>query len=127
MILDGVVDPTIWISYKVAFTPSMVGTSSHLWDQFLHSALVDTEKTYSGLTDGCAAAGKAGCKLIELTGDNASGDDVKTLLDNTHDVIDSLRRLGNLTDPVSILVGSPALSRWDRNSLPPWPSEGCGF
>jgi hypothetical protein len=48
---------------------------------------MDTEKTYSGLTDACAAAGRAGCKLIEFTGDNASGDDVKTLLNNAHDVI----------------------------------------
>jgi len=48
---------------------------------------VDAEKTYSGLTDGCAAAGAAGCKLIQLTGDNVSGDVVKTLLNDVHDVI----------------------------------------
>ena len=53
---------------------------------------MDTEKTYSGLTDGCAAAGTAGCRLIEITGDNATGDDVKTLVDNAHDVIDLLLR-----------------------------------
>jgi hypothetical protein len=62
-------------------------TFSHPSNQFLSSSLVDTEKTYSGLTDACAAAGKAGCRLVELTGDNASGDDVKTLLNNAHDVI----------------------------------------
>ena len=55
----------------------------------LHSALVDTEKTYSGLGDACVKAGKAGCKLIELTGDNATGDAVKTLLNDALDVIDS--------------------------------------
>ena len=52
----------------------------------LQTSLVDTEKTYSGLTDGCATAGRAGCKLIEFTGDNASGDDVKALLNYAHDV-----------------------------------------
>ena len=52
----------------------------------LHTSLADIEKTYSGLTDGCAAAGRAGCKLIEFTGDNASGDDVKALLNYAHDV-----------------------------------------
>ena len=52
----------------------------------LQASLVDTEKTYSGLTDGCAAAGRAGCKLIDFTGDNASGDDVKALLNYAHDV-----------------------------------------
>jgi hypothetical protein len=59
---------------------------------------MDTEKTYSGLTDACAAAGRAGCKLIEFTGDNASGDDVKALLNNAHDVIHIiLIRLKKLT------------------------------
>ena len=38
MILDGIADPTGWVS----------------------------EKTISGLTDGCAKAGRAGCKLIEF-------------------------------------------------------------
>ena len=54
----------------------------------LHSVLVDTEKRYSGLEDACVKAGKAGCKLIELAGDNVSGDVVKTLMDDIHDVID---------------------------------------
>jgi hypothetical protein len=52
----------------------------------LYGSLADTEKTYSGLTDGCAKAGRAGCRLIEITGDNASGDDVKDLLNYAHDV-----------------------------------------
>lgn len=59
---------------------------------------MDTEKTYSGLTDGCAKGGKAGCKLIEFTGDNASGDDVKALLDYAHDVIDLPAKLDCRTD-----------------------------
>ena len=67
-------------------------------------ALVDTEKTYSGLTDGCAKAGRAGCKLVEITGDNASGDDVKALLDNVHDVT-----LVHLLEWVIQLIFSPIL------------------
>ena len=62
--------------------------TSHLLCQFLHYALTDAEKTYSGLTDGCAKAGRAGCKLIEFTGDNATGDDVKTFVNYIHDVSD---------------------------------------
>ena len=58
----------------------------------MRTSLVDSEKTFSGLTDACAAAGKAGCKLIEFTGDGASGDDVKALLTNAHDVIDFFPR-----------------------------------
>lgn len=71
---------------------------------------MDSEKIYSNLTDACAAAGRAGCKLIEFTGDNASGDDVKALLDYAHDVVNSLSRLGDPTDSVSTLGGPPALS-----------------
>jgi len=55
---------------------------------------VDVEKTYSGLADGCAAAGRGGCRLIEFTGDGASGDVVKTLLNDVHDVIDSFSQTG---------------------------------
>ena len=59
---------------------------------------MDIENTYSGLTNGCAKGGRLGCKLIEFTGDNANGDDVKALLDYAHDVIGSLPEQGNRTD-----------------------------
>ena len=58
----------------------------------LQSSLVDTEDTYSGLTSACAAAGRVGCKLVEITGDGASGDDVKALINNAHDVIELVPR-----------------------------------
>jgi len=48
------------------------------------------EKAYSGLTDGCAAAGKAGCKLVELVGDDANGDSIKRLINDGVDVGPSL-------------------------------------
>ena len=86
MVLDGVVDPTVWVLYKVTFNTAATETTSHLLRQLSSQLLVDTEKTYSGLTDGCAKAGRASCKLIEITGDNASGDDVKTLLSYAFDV-----------------------------------------
>ena len=89
VILDGVVDPSAWISHKVSLNVTTAGIVAHPWHQSLRSFLVDTEKTYSGLTDGCAAAGRAGCKLIEITGDGATGDDVKNLINDAHDVINS--------------------------------------
>ena len=82
---------------------------SHLQHQWLHSSLADTEKTFSGLTDACADAGKAGCKLIEFTGDDASGDDVKALLNNAHDVVSSVSRLGDPADSVPVSGVPPAL------------------
>ena len=71
---------------------------------------MDTEKTYSGLTDGCAAAGRAGCKLIEITGDNASGDDVKALVNYAHDVIDFLSSLIGPTDPFDLRLPSSSIA-----------------
>ena len=62
-------------------------SSAHTRYQFLQTSLVDAEKTYSDLTDGYANAGRAGCKLVEITGDDATGDDVKTLIETAHDVL----------------------------------------
>ena len=91
-------------------------------------SLVDAEKTYSGLTAGCAAAGKAGCNLIQFLGDGATGDDVKALLNYAHDVIDSISRLGDLRLTLFLLLAGPCtLSRWGRCPPCSWPHEGYGF
>ena len=100
VVLDGVDDPNSWISYKVVFDALVVKSAPHLLHQFLHSSLVDAEKTYSGLTDGCAAGGRAGCKLVEITGDGASGDDVKNLINDAHDVIEISSQSNDSTDPL---------------------------
>ena len=64
----------------------------------MNYSLTDVEKTYSGLTDGCAKAGKAGCNLLEFTGDNATGDDVKAFVNYIHDVSDLSSGLSDKTD-----------------------------
>lgn len=90
-------------------------------------SLADIEKTYSGLADGCAAAGKAGCRLIELTGDNVSGDAVKTLLNDIHDVIDSFPRPVHRTDSSFTIASPRAVSRGGRHrSCFPHRREKCG-
>lgn len=101
------------MSFEVTFNATVVETPPHLSVslQLLYSALADAEKVYSGLTDGCAKAGRAGCKLIEFTGDNASGDDVKALLNYAHDVGYFFPRPGNLPDRVFIIGCPRALSR----------------
>ena len=102
-------------------------TSSHTRKQVLRSFLADSEKTYSGLTDACAAAGRTGCKLIEFTGDNASGDDVKALLNDAHDVIHIIPKQGRPADSILTLGGPPTLSRWSAGPYCPWPHEEYGF
>ena len=98
MVSDGVVDPTAWILYKVILHVVTADASSCLLHQVLHLPPADTEKTYSGLTDGCSKAGRTGCRLIEFTGGNASGDDVKVPLNYAHNVIDPFSQLVNQTD-----------------------------
>lgn len=68
----------------------------------MQHSLTDSEKTYSGLTDGCAKAGRAGCKLVEITGDGATGDDVKTLINYAIDVIDLFLGVVDRADHVLI-------------------------
>ena len=68
----------------------------------MQPSLADSEKTYSGLTDGCAKAGRAGCKLVEITGDDATGDDVKALINYAIDVIDLLFKLVDQADRIFI-------------------------
>ena len=91
-------DPTEWRSHEVTFDTAAMESASHLLYQFSRYALADTEKTYSGLTGSCAKAGRAGCKLIEFTGDNVTGDDVKTFVNYIHDVSDPPSGLSDQTD-----------------------------
>jgi hypothetical protein len=113
VVLVGVLDASNGLSFKVNQNTVVVKTSSNLPTQSFYPTFVDTEKTYSGLADGCAKAGRAGCKLIEITGDNASGNDVKVLLDFAHDVGSFLPRLDNpfhiflVGDSGAIPRGSP--------------------
>jgi hypothetical protein len=67
----------------------------------LYHSLVDSEKTYAALTDACAAAGRAGCKLVEITGDGATGNDVMDLINYAHDVIRFFLELGDSADSLS--------------------------
>jgi len=91
VILDGVVDPTIWMSYKVTFNTAVVGSSSHLPHQFLRPSLMDTEAACFGLADACVAAGTAGCKLMEFVPNATTEADMAALLTGVHDVTDFLQ------------------------------------
>ena len=85
-------------------------TSTHIFHQFLRSSLQDTEGTFSALTDGCAKAGRDSCKLIEIIGNNATGDDVKTLVNYAHDVTGFLLEVDGPTNHVFMPGCTRALS-----------------
>ena len=125
IILDGVLYHDIWVSYKVSSTLLSYTLSTHLFHKTLQSSLVDIEKTFSGLADGCAKAGKAGCKLIEITGDNATGDDVRTLITYSHDVIYSLLYVVDTAADYFLIAASLRdLSPRTSGSHPAWRRQG---
>ena len=85
VILDGVVDPESWASFKVTPSEALSGTLAHLF-QVVRPPLIDAEKTYSAFADRCAASGKARCGLIDFIGGYAKGSDIRKLIDDGQDV-----------------------------------------
>ena len=85
VVLDGVVDPESWVSYKVTASKAVFHTFSYPF-QAIRPSLTDAEKTYSVFADACVQSGRARCKLLEFLSDGAKGPDIVKLLDDAHDV-----------------------------------------
>ena len=47
---------------------------------------MDAETVFLGFGNACASAGRAGCKLLKLLHDDATGEEVKRLIEDSHDV-----------------------------------------
>lgn len=54
--------------------------------KMMHTLLKDSEAAFLGFSKNCAATGKNGCKLISLLHDNATGEEIKRLIEDAHDV-----------------------------------------
>ena len=118
------VDPTTWISYKVASNPVLLEIVSHLSHKFLRPSLVDTEETCFGMADACIAGGSAGCRLMNFVGDNGNRNDIAALLNGAHDVIDLLPQEPDwLTNSLHFHLSSPSssLAQALRFPFPPVP------
>lgn len=85
MILDGVIDPGTWASYKVAASNALFHTFSYLF-QSARPTVGDAEKTCNVFGDACVQAGKERCKLLDLLDDGATLQDMQKLVANGHDV-----------------------------------------
>lgn len=72
VILDGVVDPSDWALYQ-----PYLG-----WD----SDIADTEATYKGFTEACAAAGPSGCSFATSSTETAADIDarIESILSRTY-------------------------------------------
>jgi len=54
----------------------------------MHTMLTDAEAAFLGFSNSCATAGRAGCKLLTLLHEGATGEEVKRFIEDSHDVGD---------------------------------------
>jgi hypothetical protein len=54
--------------------------------KLMHTLLTDAEAVFLGFGNACASAGRTGCKLLTLLHKGATGEDVKRLIEDSHDV-----------------------------------------
>ena len=54
--------------------------------KLIHDMLTDIEAVFLGFCNACASAGRAGCKLLTLLHKGATGEEVKRLIEDSHDV-----------------------------------------
>jgi hypothetical protein len=59
--------------------------------KMMHTLLKDVEAVFLGFSNVCASAGKDGCKLVTLLRIGATGEEIKRLIEEAHDVSNTLR------------------------------------
>ena len=80
----------------------------------MYTLLTDTEATFLGFSNACASAGEGDCKLLTLLHKNATGEEIKRFVEDSHDVCDQVGfRLRSLTRHCSA-VGRQGLVRKAR-------------
>jgi len=88
VILDGVANPSVWGKVEVRlFLHHTVG--DRLTDnvpKLMYSLLTDVEAVFLGFSNTCASAGRDGCKLLTLLHKDATGEEVKRFIEDSHDV-----------------------------------------
>ena len=52
----------------------------------MHTLLTDAEAAFLGFSSACVSAGLDGCKLLTLLHMGATGEEVKRLIEDSHDV-----------------------------------------
>ena len=54
--------------------------------KLMYTTLTDTEAVFLGFGNACASAGRAGCKLLKLLHEDATGEEVKRFIEDSYDV-----------------------------------------
>ena len=52
----------------------------------MYDMLTDAEAAFLGFGNACASTGRDGCKLLTLLHEDATGKEVKRLIEDSHDV-----------------------------------------
>ena len=123
VILDGVIDPGSWASYKVTASNKLFHTFSYPL-QLGRPTIADAEKTCNVFGDACVQAGKDNCKLLDLLNDGAKLGDMQKLVADGHDVRIFFPRgiyLKYLNPPD---CGKVATSQLHQTPHFAWPNDG---
>ncbi|KAF9782870.1 hypothetical protein BJ322DRAFT_180338 [Thelephora terrestris] len=100
VIIDGVVDPTKWGKVELMYT-----------------LLTDAEDVFLGFSNACASAGEEDCKLITLLHKDATGEEVKRFIEDSHDLALKIW----LTEPDETVVSPQYLTALTFSTLYfPW-------
>ena len=85
--MESLTHPSGGRSKYVDFSVHTVGDRlTHNVSKLVYTVLTDTEAVFLGFGNACASAGRAGCKLLTLLHKGATGEEVKRLIEDSHDV-----------------------------------------
>jgi len=88
VIIDGVANPSVWGKVEVRgfLHHTIRDRLTRNVSKLMHNLLMDVEAVFLGFSNTCASAGRDGCKLLTLLHKDATGEDVKRLIEDSHDV-----------------------------------------
>jgi hypothetical protein len=72
--------------YVGSFTHTIEGCLTCVVSKLVHTLLMDTEAVFSGFSNAYASAGRTRCKLLTLLHKGVTGEEVRRLIKDSHDV-----------------------------------------
>ena len=72
--------------YVGSFAYIVGGRLTRNLSKLMYTHLTDAEVVFLGFGNACASAGRANCKLLTLLHKGATGEEVKRLIEDSHDV-----------------------------------------
>ena len=74
------------LEYVYQFPQAIEDCLTYDIPKVMHTLLTDAEAVFLGFSNACVSAGNDGCKLVTLLHEDATGQEVKRLIEDSHDV-----------------------------------------